>query len=298
MRGDMMTPWSLLAGLALLLSGCWADFPESRFSLNDSTVTRPDSRRDGSRPDQGPGDLPTGEARDLMTKDTPTTDSDLPVSDLPGDALVSDLPKPDVLKPDLLKPDVLKPDVFSCTPGAFIRCATSKTLSRCNSNGDGVISINCGAASCVVSLQRCDQCDPASAPTCQGASVRTCSINGLFTTTLCALGCKDGACCVDGDKDGSSCDDCDDADKNAFPGQTSYFAVPRVGGGYDFNCSGTPEREFPNLVACVGAGGNCGGDGWVGSVPACGQAGQFATCLKDAGNCVQQTATTQTQTCR
>lgn len=273
-----------LAGLALLLSGCWADFPDSRFSLNDSTVTRPDGQRDGPRPDRGPGDLPTGEARDL---------SDLPTSDLLGDTRVPDL------SPDLFVPDLPKPDVFSCTPGAFVSCTTAKTLSRCNTTGDGVISINCGSASCVVSLQRCNECNPTAPPTCQGASLRTCSIDGLFTTAPCALGCKDGACCVDGDNDGSSCDDCDDADKNAFPGQTTYFAVPRAGvGGYDFNCSGTQEREFPTVVACVGAGGNCSGDGWEGSVPACGQAGQFATCLKDAGNCVQQAATTKTQTCR
>src|SRR5439155_1124902 len=46
---------------------------------------------------------------------------------------------------------------------------------------------------------------------------------------------------VDGDGHGPSstpvaapCDDCDDVDKNAFPGQTKYFTAARVGGGFDY----------------------------------------------------------------
>ncbi len=36
--------------------------------------------------------------------------------------------------------------------------------------------------------------------------------------------------------------DCDDSDDRAFPGQTQFFTTPRNAGGFDFDCSGAPER--------------------------------------------------------
>jgi hypothetical protein len=48
--------------------------------------------------------------------------------------------------------------------------------------------------------------------------------------------------------------DCDDADANAFPGQTAFFATPTAGtGSFDYNCNGNPnEKETPEFTGgCV-----------------------------------------------
>ena len=209
----------------------------------------------------------------------PTTD--LPTTDLP----TTDLP--------------IQTDAWRCTPGSFVACA-NKTLERCNTTGDGVVKIGCGSASCSTSLQRCDECNPTAAPTCYKGDIQTCSADGLFVVSItCPDGCLAGICCTDGDNDNASCDDCDDSDANAFPGQTAYFAVARTSGGYDYNCDTKEDPEFPTIVACIiESGVTCIGEGWVGTVPACGQTGQFATCLKVTGSCTSQPPTTKTQTCR
>jgi hypothetical protein len=317
-----------LAATCMVAGGCWADFPESRY-LQDARQPdsrqpdsrQPDSRQPDSQPDLGPLDhgadlLPAdgpqpdlgpreagpdqaGDQRlpDTLAPDLPRPDALTP--DLPApDTLALDLPSPDTLAPDTLVPDTLGPDAFSCTPNTFVDCS-GKLLRYCNAIGDGLVSTNCASSSCSTALQRCDQCDPSStAPSCQGADLRTCSAKGLFETSTCLLGCLAGACCTDGDNDGAACTDCDDTDGDAFPGQSSYFDVPRQSGGYDYNCINGEEQEFPDLVQCVGSGANCSGDGWIGAVPACGQSGQYATCTKVTGSCVQQPPTTQTQTCR
>lgn len=45
--------------------------------------------------------------------------------------------------------------------------------------------------------------------------------------------------------------DCDDADADAWPGQTEYFFDERAGGGWDYDCSGAIEREH-DAVDCSG----------------------------------------------
>lgn len=47
--------------------------------------------------------------------------------------------------------------------------------------------------------------------------------------------------------------DCDDGNVNAKPGQTSYFATARANGSFDYDCSGTIDKETPEYV-----GGSCG----------------------------------------
>ncbi len=38
--------------------------------------------------------------------------------------------------------------------------------------------------------------------------------------------------------------DCDDADEDAFPGQTLFFGRSRAGGGWDFNCDGSEDMQY------------------------------------------------------
>lgn len=91
--------------------------------------------------------------------------------------------------------------------------------------------------------------------------------------------------------------DCDDADSRAHPGQQSFFDTESTGKkSFDFNCDGKTEQELGALVACAKVPPSCAGDGWVGSVPACGQSGDYAPCEK--GSCNQGATTTRKQACR
>jgi hypothetical protein len=78
--------------------------------------------------------------------------------------------------------------------------------------------------------------------------------------------------------------DCDDADPAARPGQIAFFNVPTKGTqSFDFNCDKLEQMQDALLVNCVAVGMGCQGDGWVGSIPACGQAGTFGKCNKQGG---------------
>jgi hypothetical protein len=78
---------------------------------------------------------------------------------------------------------------------------------------------------------------------------------------------------------GATSTDCDDASPNVNPGQTGYFSSPNGAGNYDYNCDGQQEQQFTQGGGSCNLGSfDCSGtDGWVGSVPACGQAGQNIT---------------------
>ena len=67
--------------------------------------------------------------------------------------------------------------------------------------------------------------------------------------------------------------------------------------GFDYDCSGGDEPEFPDLVSCAGQGANCNGSGWVNVVPGCGESGSFAACQKKAGGCDEQAPKDKTQRC-
>ncbi|MBX3269756.1 MAG: hypothetical protein KF729_05825 [Sandaracinaceae bacterium] len=89
--------------------------------------------------------------------------------------------------------------------------------------------------------------------------------------------------------------DCDDRNMNAFPGQTMFFAIPtEVGGtGYDYDCNGTSEREYPGDGGgrCLtGIGSSCSyTPGFTGAV-ACGAEGSFITgCTRSGTTCTSNT---------
>jgi hypothetical protein len=122
--------------------------------------------------------------------------------------------------------------------------------------------------------------------------------------------------------------DCDDADADAFPGQTAFFPTPRASGGYDYNCDAVETKQYPGITgftcqACsVQTGGicqtclggvalspgynckaSCGGAtasaGFkVVPTPNCGATHTLSTCSASASCGVQETNTTATQGCR
>lgn len=271
-----------LASSVLFLASCWADFPESRLN-QDRAIPRPE-QADLSRPDL---------ALDRPRIDGPVVDrarSDL-ARDLARDQGVVDQPKTLDVK-------------ITCTPGAFVACANSnKDLQKCNATGDGVVVIVCGAANkCDTTLKRCTECNPASAPVCQGTDLATCSPDGLYAVTPCPAGCKAGKCCVDADKDTvsdcSSPPDCNDGNASVFPGQSQFFDVPISGGAsFDYNCNSNEEKEFPDLVQCQFSGSACSGEGWQATVPACGQSGTWVLCVKNGGVCDMSPQPAKKQRC-
>ena len=107
-----------------------------------------------------------------------------------------------------------------------------------------------------------------------------------------------GGCC-DCDGDGHSSmacpggDDCDDNNKDVFPGQVMYFPVPtHPGGGFDYDCNGKAEFKSPAVVDCSLLGALCDAmtHGYLGKThPACGETGRVGTCsMPNAVTCQEQ----------
>jgi hypothetical protein len=93
--------------------------------------------------------------------------------------------------------------------------------------------------------------------------------------------------------------DCDDQDKEAFPGQDQWLGRPTTGNqDFDFNCDGTEEQQYPEVINCALAPPSCKGEGWKGSVPACGGEGTYVTCIKEGSACVEDVGETRTQHCQ
>jgi hypothetical protein len=86
--------------------------------------------------------------------------------------------------------------------------------------------------------------------------------------------------------------DCDDANPDAFPGQSKYFSFASDGAEFDYNCDGTAERRWNALATCTKIMGGCSVvEGWGGGVPACGVTGKWVTaCHVESGSCVASDA--------
>jgi hypothetical protein len=191
-------------------------------------------------------------------------------------------------------------DGTACSPGAFLACKGS-LLERCNAAGTGAVTTDCAPLACNAAAGRCNECDPAAPPSCDGANRVSCSTDGLKVTALCPLGCAQGACCADADGDQvSSCaGDCDDADPDVHPGQLGYFALPSKGtASFDYNCDKTAELELPSLEACARVGASCVGHGWQSTVPACGLSETFITCKASGRSMCSHDPAPLTQRCR
>lgn len=267
----LVARWSSCV-LPVLLAACWVDFPDSRMARPpdlriDQTVSVPDLPV-----------VPPGDARREAAGDRGA----------------------DIGSVDRRLVDLPRADQTSCAPGAFLAC-NGKDMEKCNATGNGKVTVSCGPpGKCDSTAKRCDECDPKTyAPTCPtSTTLKTCSADGLFVTTTCAGGCQAGKCCVDADVDQySTCTgDCNDGNKDVHPNQAAFFTAPIPGSSsYDYNCSNTEEKQWPNPVNCQVSGSTCVGDGWTGGVPACGQNGTWAACSKQ-GSCVT-TPSTKQQAC-
>jgi hypothetical protein len=90
--------------------------------------------------------------------------------------------------------------------------------------------------------------------------------------------------------------DCDDTTDQVYPGEPSFRDSPThgdAGGGFDYNCSGKPELEFPDPLDCSGlALLNCDETkhAFLGkTTPVCGAAGPFGHCMKTTLACTPVT---------
>ena len=91
--------------------------------------------------------------------------------------------------------------------------------------------------------------------------------------------------------------DCDDTDASAHPGQKQFFTVPTKGtSNYDYDCDGNVTQQNPGTCTATKPQ-DCKGDGWLGTVPACGDEGQLGSCAWQAG-CSVSRPQTATQACR
>lgn len=97
-------------------------------------------------------------------------------------------------------------------------------------------------------------------------------------------------------------DDCDDNDANVQPDQSDYFdeSQPRV--DYDYDCSGAPDREQSAPIVCMGLTLiECPTEqtGFLGTLPACGEVGNWGTCVKGSAldPCVEDVVTTPRMRC-
>ena len=153
-----------------------------------------------------------------------------------------------------------------CASGNFCKagsCAPKQELGVACTASSQCKSGNCVDGAC---------CAAASCGTGFSCSTGVCQCNGL----VCAAGDSCIAWYEDADGDGfgdktksvkgcsskapvgktyvKDATDCYDANKNAFPGQTAFFATPRGGdGSYDYDCSGGEEKKFQNVgtLQCV-----------------------------------------------
>ncbi len=91
--------------------------------------------------------------------------------------------------------------------------------------------------------------------------------------------------------------DCSDRHASVHPKQTAFFAFPYCATGtdavcaetsFDYDCSGAVEKARTRVfsgscpVLTLGA---CNGEGWKGSVPACGAEGVYVHCVKSGLTC-------------
>jgi hypothetical protein len=167
-----------------------------------------------------------------------------------------------------------------------------------------------------------------------GAACAACDVERANVCTSGACGCNDGpacqagqrcttggcqcACYNDHDNDGffvrqyGACPcprgtielptpparlDCDDNDSLAYPGQPGYSSIPRVSGGYDFNCDGAEESGYHyDAGTCTGrdAVNDCLGVVlWEAAPPACGVLTNLVQCTQQ----ITTIGTNQVRTC-
>lgn len=97
-------------------------------------------------------------------------------------------------------------------------------------------------------------------------------------------------------KNSTTKEDCDDTQKDVHPGQQTYFSVAIPGSSsFDYNCDGKDDKEYDALENCAKSV-KCADPGWLTTVPACGQTGNWVQCVMNK-TCMAGTPTARTQKC-
>jgi hypothetical protein len=114
------------------------------------------------------------------------------------------------------------------------------------------------------------------------------------------------ASACDQDKDdyhavGGTCggNDCCDIDDQVHPGQSKFFTAAGKCGGFDYDCNGKEDPEFPTTIKCGGTGltGCTGGYGYL-SDPGCGNTAPYYQCVANGAlACQPGNPVSQTQAC-
>jgi hypothetical protein len=93
--------------------------------------------------------------------------------------------------------------------------------------------------------------------------------------------------------------DCDDRNSSAFDGQTTYFAVPRADGSFDYDCDGR-ETRFVATGGCTRSGSTCTARPGFATSTACGATGSYimACTASGATGCLILAAESRVQLCR
>ena len=111
-------------------------------------------------------------------------------------------------------------------------------------------------------------------------------------------------CAADGAYNTADHSDCYDFDTNVRPGQTSYFTAAHGGGGFDYNCDGTEQKQDTAIGGChveISWSSVCDESpaGWSGSAPSCGNNGNWIwDCYFEWDFSCEEDTYTQTMACR
>jgi hypothetical protein len=82
--------------------------------------------------------------------------------------------------------------------------------------------------------------------------------------------------------------DCDDHNKDVFPGQSKFFTFANDTTEFDYDCNRVEEKHFTARARCEDSGGTCSfSEGWLDAVPGCGVTARWLkACTKLAtGGC-------------
>lgn len=104
----------------------------------------------------------------------------------------------------------------------------------------------------------------------------------------------------DGCHSGGGPADCDDTDPDAKPGQTKYFTEANPVVGFDYNCANGIEREYDDPLSCPALLADCMEDvqGYIDTVPECGEPGTWGHCDNNGIGCVKEAITSVPLGCR
>jgi len=125
----------------------------------------------------------------------------------------------------------------ACTKSTQCKSGSCVDGSCCASPSCGA-GFSCSTGACLCNGMLCspsDQCVP---------WYEDADGDGFGDKTKSALGCSSFAPTVAGKKYVANADDCYDANKNAFPGQTQFFNVSRGDNSFDYDCNGQDEKKY------------------------------------------------------